>query len=53
MVVNIKKIKVILISVLIVIEICAIFLMYKSFNNKKIVLDNVKLQKIKNHVLQN
>ena len=48
MVVNIKKIKVILISVLIVIEICAIFLMYKSFNNKKIVLDNVKLQKIKN-----
>ena len=39
-----KKIKVIVITLLILLEIVSTYLMYRSFNNKNVVLDNVKLK---------
>ena len=39
-----KKIKVIIITLLIVLEVASTYLMYRSFNNKNVVLDNVKLK---------
>ena len=39
-----KKIKVIVITLLIVLEAASTYLMYRSFNNKNVVLDNVKLK---------
>jgi len=39
-----KKIKVIVITLLILLEVASTYLMYRSFNNKNVVLDNVKLK---------
>jgi len=39
-----KKIKVVIITILIVLEAASTYLMYRSFNNKNVVLDNVKLK---------
>jgi len=39
-----KKFKVIVITLLIVLEVASTYLMYRSFNNRNIVLDNVKLK---------
>ena len=39
-----KKFKVIVITLLIVLEVASTYLMYRSFNNRNVVLDNVKLK---------
>jgi len=39
-----KKFKVIVITLLILLEVASTYLMYRSFNNRNIVLDNVKLK---------
>jgi len=39
-----KKIKVVIITLLIVLEVASTYLMYRSFNNKNVILDNVKLK---------
>jgi len=39
-----KKFKVIVITLLILLEVASTYLMYRSFNNRNVVLDNVKLK---------